>query len=159
MWRLASLVCLSAALATSVMAQEQPPLPATPGAQLVQMRCVTCHGADIIVQQRLSRDGWVREVDKMIGWGATLSDAEKTETVNYLALHFARRGGPAVAEDAGTLLKTRCLGCHDTALVEQQRLTRPGWVRELDKMIGWGASLTPSERDALAAHLADRYKP
>ena len=158
MWRLASLLCLAALLAPAVAAQG-PPLPAGAGSELVRMRCLTCHGSDIIVQQRLARDGWVREVDKMIGWGATLSEAEKTETVDYLARYFPRRAAPAGAADASALLKTRCLGCHDTALVEQQRLTRAGWVRELDKMIGWGAPLTPAERDALAAHLADRYKP
>ena len=158
MWRLASLLCVAAALATGVAAQE-PALPGGSGSPLVRMRCVTCHGADVIVQQRLARDGWVREVDKMIGWGATLSEAEKTEAVDYLARHFPRRSAPAGAEDAGTLLKARCLGCHDTAVVEQQRLTRAGWVRELDKMIGWGAALTPQERDTLAAYLADRYKP
>jgi hypothetical protein len=38
-------------------------------------------------------------------------------------------------------------------------LARAGWVRELDKMIGWGAALTPQERHRLAADLADRYKP
>ena len=163
MWRLASLVCVSAALATGLVAQEpgsgQLPLPAGPAAELVRTRCVTCHGSDLITQQRLSRDGWVREVDKMIGWGASLPEPEKTQAVDYLALHFGRRTAAAGDGAGATLLTTRCLGCHDTALVEQQRLTRAGWVRELDKMIGWGAALTPQERDTLAAHLADRYRP
>jgi hypothetical protein len=51
----------------------------------------------------------------------------------------------------------RCLTCHDLGLIEQQRLTEAGWVREIDKMIGWGATLTESERDLLAAYLARRF--
>jgi hypothetical protein len=53
----------------------------------------------------------------------------------------------------------RCLSCHDLRLIEQQRLTEAGWVREIDKMIGWGTTMTESERDLLAAYLARRFRP
>ena len=32
-----------------------------------------CHGPSLIAQQRLDASGWTREVNKMIGWGATVS--------------------------------------------------------------------------------------
>ena len=32
--------------------------------------------------------GWTREIDKMIRWGAAISDAEKEPLVDYLASHF-----------------------------------------------------------------------
>jgi hypothetical protein len=32
--------------------------------------CSTCHESRIIVQQRLSKPVWTKEVDKMIKWGA-----------------------------------------------------------------------------------------
>jgi len=44
---------------------------------------------DIIEQQRLGRAGWVREVDKMIRWGASVSETEKQALVDYLAARFA----------------------------------------------------------------------
>jgi hypothetical protein len=157
MWRLVSALCF-ASMAVALAARQD--LPAGPGADLVRTRCLTCHGADLIQQQRLARDGWVREVDKMIGWGVVLPEPDKTTVVDYLAQHFGRDAAPAQAADAAeTLLKTRCLGCHDMALIEQQRLTTAGWTRELDKMIGWGAALTTAERDALAPHLAGRFGP
>jgi hypothetical protein len=55
-------------------------------------------------------------------------------------------------------VRTRCTVCHDLALVEQQRLDVDGWRREIDKMIGWGAGVTPDEKDPLAAYLARRYR-
>ena len=47
--------------------------------------CLSCHGADLTEQQRLSPTGWTREVEKMMRWGAQLTDAEKTALVDYLA--------------------------------------------------------------------------
>src|SRR5256885_16257317 len=36
----------------------------------VQTACTECHDAGIILQQRLSRKAWTKEVDKMIKWVA-----------------------------------------------------------------------------------------
>jgi hypothetical protein len=46
---------------------------------------LTCHQRDLIAQQRLARAGWVREVGKMIRWGAPVTEAEKTVLIDYLA--------------------------------------------------------------------------
>ena len=169
MWRLAeparaaSIAALMLSTAIAAGGQSAPAaadLPAGNGADLVRARCLTCHGTDLIRQQRLSRDGWGREVDKMLGWGAILADAEKARVVDYLAQHFGRAASlDAGGADAQAILKTRCLTCHDGALIEQQRLTVAGWGREIDKMIGWGAALTPQERDTLATELAARFGP
>ena len=43
-------------------------LPDGPDVALVRARCMTCHGADLIVQQRLTQVGWDREVAKMVRW-------------------------------------------------------------------------------------------
>lgn len=59
--------------------------PANPGAVLVNTRCVSCHDGQLIDQQRLSGDGWRREIDKMRGWGALLTDVEKEMLAEYLA--------------------------------------------------------------------------
>jgi hypothetical protein len=44
--------------------------------------------------------------------------------------------------------------CHDERLIDQQRLTASGWARTVEKMIGWGASLTDSEKTLLIEDLA-----
>jgi hypothetical protein len=66
-------------------------LPEGKGVELARERCLNCHEADLIVSQRLSRQGWTREVDKMIRWGAVVSDAEKEPLVDYLFSNFGPR--------------------------------------------------------------------
>jgi cytochrome c5 len=61
------------------------------GAATYQRVCLTCHEADIVEQQRLTPAGWTRSVEKMMRWGATVSDAEKPPLVDYLAARFGPR--------------------------------------------------------------------
>ena len=58
------------------------------GAAIVKRVCQSCHDADIIEQQRLTPTGWTRSVEKMMRWGAALSDAEKQPLVDYLAARY-----------------------------------------------------------------------
>jgi sulfite oxidase len=59
-----------------------------PGQKVVDTRCLACHDTSLIRQQRLTIPGWTREVDKMIGWGAGVTDGEKRSLIEYLAAHF-----------------------------------------------------------------------
>jgi len=65
--------------------------PAAAGAATYQRVCLTCHEADIIEQQKLTPTGWTRSVEKMMRWGAAVSDAEKQPLVDYLAARFGPR--------------------------------------------------------------------
>ena len=47
--------------------------------------------ADLIEQQKLSRPGWTRSVEKMMRWGATISADEKEPLIEYLAARFGPR--------------------------------------------------------------------
>ncbi len=53
--------------------------------------CLTCHDADMIEQQRLTPAGWTRSVEKMMRWGAAVSDAEKQPLIDHLASRFGPR--------------------------------------------------------------------
>lgn len=55
------------------------------GEAVFKRACLACHGADLSAQQRLSPAGWTREVEKMMRWGAQVSEAEKAALVGYLA--------------------------------------------------------------------------
>ena len=139
-------------------ASNSPGLPPGRGAQIVRVKCLSCHAGDLIVQQRLSRAAWSGEVDKMVGWGVVVDASEKDTLLDYLTAHFSVPSPPparaACDRPAASLLETRCLICHDARLIEQQRLTRTGWTSEVEKMIGWGASLTEAEKAALINYLA-----
>jgi cytochrome c5 len=147
------------ALAIGVIACAGAGLTAQEAAQLVQMRCTVCHQTDLLQQQRLTREGWDREVAKMMGWGAAIDRARAADVAAYLAETYPSPGPAHVAVSsasgaAADLLKTRCTVCHRTDLIEAQRLDADGWRRELAKMMGWGAVLTPAERDVVLDYLA-----
>ena len=135
-------------------------LPAGQGVEVVRNKCLLCHEADLIVQQRLSKPGWTREVDKMIRWGTDLTEAEKATVIDYLSLKFPQR---QTAQTMGAdrpgkkVFEDKCLNCHDIDLTQQQRLSRAGWTREVDKMIRWGAEVSNVEKDLLVDYLADKY--
>jgi mono/diheme cytochrome c family protein len=139
--------------------QEPPALPEAAGVEVVRSRCLGCHGADLIASQRLNEAGWGREIDKMVRWGATVADAERAPLTAYLAEHF--KPGPvdthAPAAQGEAVFKRACLSCHGVDIVEQQRLSRIGWTREVEKMMRWGAPLADADKSALVEHLASRY--
>jgi hypothetical protein len=52
--------------------------------------CLGCHDEDVIRQQRLTRTQWDAEINKMVGWGAKVSDQDRSALLDY----FAARYGP-----------------------------------------------------------------
>jgi cytochrome c1 len=138
-------------------------LPEGKGAELARDKCLNCHEADLIVSQRLSRQGWTREVEKMIRWGAVVSDAEKEVLIDYFAAHFKPRSAAsaqAAGDDRGKkIFEEKCLLCHEADLTEQQRLSRQGWTREVEKMIRWGAVVSDAEKEPLIDYLFSNFGP
>lgn len=50
--------------------------------------CTECHEARIIVQQRLSKAAWTKEVDKMMKWGAVVDAGDRDALIDYLSANF-----------------------------------------------------------------------
>ncbi len=73
----------------------QEPAPAMPGRgdfpPEFRRACLSCHEDDVIVQQRLTRAQWDREVDKMIRWGAPVKPEAKNSIVEFLAERYGAR--------------------------------------------------------------------
>jgi cytochrome c5 len=61
------------------------------GAATFKRACLTCHDADIVEQQKLSKTGWTNSVNKMVRWGATVAEADKEPLVEYLFSRFPPR--------------------------------------------------------------------
>jgi cytochrome c5 len=168
---IAHILALAAAMAPAPAAgaeQGGASLPDSPGVEIVRSRCLACHQSDLIEQQRLSEAAWTREVAKMERWGAPVRDEQRGALVTYLVRHFGprpRHAPPTAAVAVERLargeaiLQRACRQCHGMDLVEQQRLSHTAWMREVDKMIRWGAVLDPGERETLADYLAARWGP
>jgi hypothetical protein len=56
--------------------------------------CTECHEARIILQQRLSKAAWTKEVDKMIKWGALVEANDHDALVDYLSKYFSPEHPP-----------------------------------------------------------------
>ena len=62
-------------------------LPPGDGMTIVQSRCLLCHDASLINQQRLTPTQWEAELTKMQGWGSPIRDDEKMQALAYLIAH------------------------------------------------------------------------
>jgi len=166
-------------LASQVASGQQ--LPAGAGADVLKSRCVICHESDIITSQRLSLTGWTNSINKMVRWGSQITPEEREVLQPYLAANFAplRQGygrqapKPAASHpntDVGlpteasaqvgeATYKRACLVCHDADIIEQQKLSKTGWTRSIEKMMRWGASVTEADKEPLVEYLAGHFPP
>jgi hypothetical protein len=94
---LAAIALLALALASPFLTQAQKPAPANVDADLpagpmqpkATTACLECHEARIILQQRLSKAAWTREVDKMVKWGAVVDPNDRDPLIDYLSTNFS----------------------------------------------------------------------
>ena len=89
------IVILAAAASPAALSQKttvvnaNDDLPPGPVQAKAAASCLVCHDARIIVQQRLSKAAWTKEVDKMIRWGAVLEANDHDALVDYLSASFS----------------------------------------------------------------------
>jgi hypothetical protein len=85
-----TLALFSAALALAGESSPNPSeqLPAGPTKEKTEAACLTCHEARIIMQQRLSKPAWTKEVDKMIKWGAEVDPKDRDALIDYFSATF-----------------------------------------------------------------------
>jgi cytochrome c5 len=134
-------------------------LPDGPGAAVLKSRCVVCHESDIITSQKLTLAGWTRSIDKMVRWGSSITPDERETLQPYLAEHFGPQPAASHAQAAAgeTTYQRACLVCHDADMIAQQRLSKTGWTRSVEKMMRWGAAVTDADKDALVDYLVSKH--
>lgn len=98
--------------------------PAIDGKAIIAGACVSCHSADLIAQQRLSKEKWAATVKKMVGWGANLDGADTENLVTYLAATYGPDAGsweppPVTPEEAKKALERQDDGAYGGGNAEQ----------------------------------------
>jgi len=83
---------------TLAVCAQAPDLPQGPLQQKARTACMECHDAGIIVQQRLSRAAWTKEVDKMTSWGALVAPEDREAFIDYFAANFGVDKPPAAPD-------------------------------------------------------------
>jgi len=86
--RLKLLLCAATCLLVALRASAQDTLPEGRGQQQVLKVCAQCHEAQKAASLKLSRAGWSDEIDKMKALGATASDQDFSEILEYLVSNF-----------------------------------------------------------------------
>jgi hypothetical protein len=72
----------------SGQSSSNPQLPPGPMQAKVTTACTECHEARIVLQQRLTKAAWTKEVDKMIKWGALVDAQDRDGFIDYLSTNF-----------------------------------------------------------------------
>jgi hypothetical protein len=80
-------------------------LPPGPMQAKATTSCLECHEARIILQQRLSKAAWTKEVDKMVKWGAVVDANDRDALIDYLSANFSP-DQPAYAPPRTSVEKT-----------------------------------------------------
>ena len=75
-----------------------PELPAAPILSKVKTACLECHDSGIIVQQRLDKKTWTKEVDKMVRWGALVEAQDRDAFIDYFSTNFPADKPPALPQ-------------------------------------------------------------
>ncbi|HXY02754.1 MAG TPA: hypothetical protein VEI49_04210 [Terriglobales bacterium] len=76
-------------LSCRLLLAQSPDLPPGSVQTKVTTACTECHESRIILQQRLSKAAWTKEVDKMIKWGAVVDSADRDGFIDYLSTNFS----------------------------------------------------------------------
>jgi len=107
------LVVLALALICVAGTQSSPTeqLPTGAAKEKAEAACQTCHEARIIVQQRLDKAAWTKEVDKMIKWGAEVDPKDRDTLIDYFTANFSPDQSayvaPRSATERGSQTKTK----------------------------------------------------
>lgn len=165
MWKRSLLaMALGATSGVAGLWAQEPELPAGPMRDTTRVACLFCHDASIIIQQKLTREDWTRVVNKMVRWGAPLGEENLDAMISYLAQNLApplpRRAPSELGHGAAAdKIRMGCLFCHNADIIVQQQLDPTAWKRTVEKMIGWGAAVSPDDRKAIIHYLMTNFPP
>jgi competence protein ComEA len=130
-------------------------LPDGPGKAETERICSQCHELARSISLRQDRAGWQATVDKMVGMGATASDADLRAITNYLTAHFQAEDVPkihinkarAIELESGLSLKRS----ESAAIIEYRTQHGPfKSIEDLKKVPGIDAAKIESKKDRLA---------
>src|SRR6201996_6431495 len=74
--------------AQAVAEQEASQMAAGPGRDITVSTCSKCHSLANVTSQRKNRDGWNATITRMVGYGATGSDEDFAQILDYLAKNY-----------------------------------------------------------------------
>jgi competence protein ComEA len=145
--RVVLFLCLTAAGAAQT-------LPDGPGKAVVERMCTPCHGLENVVRARMSKDRWGNIVDDMVSRGATGTDEEIDQVINYLAANFSKSDAKKVninKASAAELTETLDISAADAAAIVSYRTDKGSFkeLKDVTKVPGIDAKKIEAAKDRL----------
>lgn len=131
-------------------------LPEGPGKAVTQKVCGACHGAELVIGRQEERETWGAIVEDMIQRGATGTDDEMYQVVDYLASNFSKTSpvikinvNKATAKDLESALR---LTDKQAAAIVHRREEKGDFksLDELEKVPGVDAAKIEASKNRLA---------
>jgi competence ComEA-like helix-hairpin-helix protein len=151
--------CVTAALACASLLPSidgQEPLPAGEGKETLENMCAECHAVEKIISKTRTRQGWRKVVTSMIGRGASLTDSEASNLVEYLFEYFGEEApgsakvnvNKATAKEIETALE---LSPKDAVAIVRYRETKGNFKnwKDLTRVGGIDKSRIEAQKDRL----------
>lgn len=95
---------------------------------------------------------WSHKACRRCAWTVTLVSLIGSTTSQAQSLDLPP--GPVQEK-----VRTACTECHDSRIIQQQRLGSKAWTKEVDKMIKWGAVVDLADRNAFIDYLSTNFPP
>lgn len=131
-------------------------LPDGPGKAVTQKVCGECHAAELVIGRQEARETWGAIVEDMVQRGASGTDEEMYQVVDYLSTYFSKTSPPikinvnkATAKDLEGALR---LSDKQAAAIVHQRDEKGAFksVDELEKVPGIDAAKIEANKNRLA---------
>jgi len=132
------------------------------GQSLLQERCTVCHDLGRVERSEKTEEEWKTTVERMVGKGAQVNQAEQELVIKYLAETYPKATEAPPTEEPATLdgqslLQERCTVCHDLGRVERSEKTEEEWRATVERMVGKGAQVNQAEQELVIKYLAETY--
>jgi competence protein ComEA len=87
-------------VAAGMQADDHPEMPNGPGKAITLQTCTKCHSITNVTGQHKDKDGWTATITKMVGYGATGSDDDFQQILDYVSKFYGVDAPPADAAGA-----------------------------------------------------------
>ena len=143
---------------------------ADPGKAILETACTTCHGLDSLASHVYeTRDPYESLIRNMIGYGASVTDAQVPTLAEYMLKTYGKKPAAAAAPTAPTaaaatpdpgkaILESACTVCHGLDGLANHSYTSKEPYESLAKsMVAYGAVVTDAQMPALVDYMFKTY--
>ena len=139
---------------TSNTADAHPEFPPGPGRETTLKTCSQCHSPNNILAQGRDRQGWEDIITKMVGFGASGTDEEFSEVLDYVTKNFPATPGTRVninTADASTIATALSLTAEEAKAIVAYREKNGKFksVEDLKKVPAVDAKKLDAKKDAI----------